>query len=236
MSDCDFQDNDNDLGMSDYDYQDNDLVCDIQEDENSLGAFREGLTTDGPPLYSEVMSPTWTANDPGRGKAPPYLPPDSPVDLQHEMEQFPFPTAYNVNSINTRTTPSQPQPPGPVAVTGVAINRLETGVQTQRSRTANREMRNNVIVMIVLFFVGTPLSLFLTIPTLWCSCKVDQLMYLPCDLISSLQAKYELNHGRIGEADKCSNYSSAMCIISTSLSLGMVPVVLMFAIVLPLIL
>ncbi len=175
MSDCDFQDNDNDLGMSDYDYQDNDLVCDIQEDENSLGAFQdpgEGLTTDGPPLYSEVMSPTWTANDPGRSKAPPYQPSDSPLDLdlQHEMEQFR--TAYNY-SINTQTTPSQP--PGPIAVTGVAINRLETGGQTQRSRTANREMRNIVIVMIVLFFVGTPLSLFLTIPTLWCACKVDLL-------------------------------------------------------------
>ncbi len=72
------------------------------------------------------------------------------------------------------------------------------------------------------------INILINVPVQRAVCPNEQ-----CDLISPLQAKYELNHGRIGEADKCSNYSSTMCIISTSLSLGMGPVLIIFAIGLP---
>ncbi len=135
----------------------------------------ERVTSEPPSSYSKVVGHSCTVNNDPASKKNPYQRPDSPV--QHDMEEVPFGTVYNSSSTQTTTS----QPPGPITVTEVAINRLEPGVQTGgqsiTTKSVDRGMKIVVITMIVLFFAGTPFSLFLTIPTLLCAFKVELCPY-----------------------------------------------------------
>ena len=147
----------------------------------------ERLTSEAPPPYSEVVGHSPTVNkDPASERneqAPPYQHPAlqqyislPPVRLVSN-NLMPPPRRVIVTPPPTRVVVVTP--PQPSAPTTVPRRRPElyTRGDTQLSQNQVQDQVNfklccTVFCSILLFFLATPLSLLVTLPSLYCVCKV----------------------------------------------------------------
>ncbi len=134
----------------------------------------ERLTSEAPPPYSEVVGHSRTVNnDPASERneqAPPYQPPA----VQQEMSLPPVRLVSNNPTPLTRVVVTPPQPSAPIRFT------VPAGLHTATTRLSQNQVRDQVknklccvvFCSVLLFFLATPLSLLITLPSLYCVCKV----------------------------------------------------------------
>ena len=120
----------------------------------------QGLTSNGPPVYSEVMTHDWTIqNDPQRSLAPPYEPPSVPM-----TNLSPGPVIHSsASGVSTGST---------VVTTPLPMPAYQPqDPRTPVLRTSHSKMFV-IIWIVIFFFAGTPLTLLCTLPALYCLWKV----------------------------------------------------------------
>ena len=139
----------------------------------------QGLTSTGPPAYSEVMTYGWTIqNDPQRSLAPTYEPPSVPM-----TNLSPGPVVHSsASGVSTSSTVVTFPPQQNTTTTQSRIDGVYSSAGTSGySQTClQHAVRCMIVVLLILFFVGTPLTLFCTVPALYCTCKVYTPFWLIC--------------------------------------------------------
>ncbi len=153
--------------MSDKDSNIRSTQQDESQDETQSYPM-ERLTSEAPPPYSEVVGHSQTANnDPASERneqASPYQPPA----VQQDISLPPVRLVSNNPTPPTRVvvvTPPQPSPDTQL---------LQNAVQSQ----VEIKLFSAVFCSLILFFLATPLSLLVTLPSIYCICKVCNNSYI----------------------------------------------------------
>ena len=139
----------------------------------------QGLTSTGPPAYSEVMTYGWTIqNDPQRNLAPPYEPPSVPT-TNPTLGPVVHSSASGVSTGSTVATSF------PLQFATVTQSRIDGVYSTAGTRVYSQTCLQNavrvmIVILLILIFVGTPLTLFCTVPALYCTCKVYSILAYIC--------------------------------------------------------
>ena len=130
------------------------------------------LTSDAPPPYSEVMTHDWTVkNDPKRSLAPPYEPPCIP--MTNVTSEPVVQNSYSVNGEATNVSPAVVRTPPTSAPERTREQpSAEYELQMQLSYNMDKRIMGMIAGLLVFFIMGTPLTLFFTVPGLYCIYKV----------------------------------------------------------------
>ena len=117
----------------------------------------QGLTSTGPPAYSEVMTYGWTIqNDPQRSLAPPYEPPSVPM-----TNLSPGPVIHSsASGASTGSTvvTSPPQQNTTTTQSRIDSDRVQSipNVNSNSRTLLLCSMGCMTIILLIFFFLGTP--------------------------------------------------------------------------------
>ena len=123
------------------------------------------------------MTHDWTIqNDPQRSLAPTYEPPTVPM-----TNPTLGPVAHSsASGVNTHSTVATSFPQQYTVVTQPRIDGVHStaGTVAYSQTCLQHAVRGMIVILLILFFVGTPLTLFCTVPGLYCICKVHTVQFV----------------------------------------------------------
>lgn len=148
------------------------IIMSCKSTEQDVGS----LTTDAPPAYTEVLR-YWSVNRKAVQKddngLPPYQPEEQAVQIDNNRHSSTtsLPTPPILNGRPVFVTPSSSRPPLPYRRPEDPV-RYQCGFSrlTQDEIIYRLKARRYCVIIstVILFFVGSPLTLIATIPSIYC--------------------------------------------------------------------